>query len=458
MSDHDWRCRERLRMEDGTYELLPDSVIDAIVALWDALPDDAFSANRDLLEGTYVHMSKTRPYLVAYTENDVKGYADKQTIAKLGTYISKFWPDTKPEAISRIVALFKAEAAIGGPLEILTGDALVEAYKTGPASCMKKDAFPGLGPEQHPSEVYATAEGVGLAVLRDTNGRVNARCIINMKTKTYSRSYGYGGLLEVTLANNGYTYSVSCLEGVKLPLIWSNKYPGAILMPYIDGDAYCVDVDIELGICTISDEGYYSTNEHSCDVPPGILASYYMPAELVQCMCVFCDNYVQWRDAEDVTRVGDFVCRECLEQHFVRARVGGSRMEYIRTEDAEYYEDTYYDREALDAYGLVVTCDGEAAKLEDVIEYNDAYYLIADLDTYDLVMTIGGGVFTKDDTVEHDGKTYAKDELEEYGLELQADGTVFGINEVESIWQQEVMHYEYTTINADVSQTTWKHN
>lgn len=174
-----------------------------------------------------VHVSREDPTMVAYTPDRESGLRDKQLRISLGRLLLRLYPHAPDTAIASIVSDHEAE--INLQVEFLTdADAIEEAYKTGPQSCMSKP-FVGM---PHPSRVYASP-GIALAVLRK-NGKVSARCLVyehSPTDKRFIRNWGDNALRKKLMRMG---YKPGTLVGATLNLIkYGDHY---MLLPYIDGN------------------------------------------------------------------------------------------------------------------------------------------------------------------------------------------------------------------------------
>lgn len=221
-----WAVREHLRCFLGVYEM-PSEV------LWNT---------HHLPWWAGVHQSKDDPTLVAYTPDAAMGERDARVKIALGRLLRKFNPTMPDAELASLEAAYRGD--LSDEIEFITDEAaLVEAYLHGPSSCMSKNsAYFGLPEGQHPVQVYAGAPGVALAVLRDGDGRVNARALTYVNPsdpndKRFLRLYGDTARLERRLRRRGFV--CKSFVGVKLRAIpVRDQAPSdlqSFLAPYLDG-------------------------------------------------------------------------------------------------------------------------------------------------------------------------------------------------------------------------------
>jgi hypothetical protein len=154
----------------------------------------------------YVHISHLDPTAIAFTEDERKGEADRQTMMRPGKFLQKFLgagPQGLIEhgplagqspAISKMQIAFYADWHQRGSRppsdDVLTitedEDEIVRVYEDGPPSCMvgKSDWYV----EDHPVRVYAGG-GLAVAYLTSVSGEVIARALCWPKNEVFGRVY-----------------------------------------------------------------------------------------------------------------------------------------------------------------------------------------------------------------------------------------------------------------------------
>lgn len=225
-----WLMREWLRLYYGVYSTTSP--------LWNTtfhlrLADFAPHCARD----------GTDPSMIAFTPDPEAGAADKQLRTTLSKFVRKFCPSLPDHVLRDIEASHRAD--LSNEIEILTGvSEIVDAYLTGPSSCMSHKVSDYAG-KIHPAGVYA-APGMGVAVIRSADGRITARSVVyqnpdDEKDKRFVRVYG-DAMLQRRLLRNGYV--CAGLAGARLRRIDADpKVIGisratdtrmGLIVPYID--------------------------------------------------------------------------------------------------------------------------------------------------------------------------------------------------------------------------------
>ena len=209
-----WRERECERVRAGVYIPTPWSG-------YDRFPDH------------FAHMSVKQPGMIAYTENDEKGIADRQTTIKPGRYLEQFYSDWTKAVRDRYCGDCSAEFQT---LQFASTADEIEAVYTAdnaPDSCMSHglDEYSG---HCHPVRVYGGKHSdLVIAWCGDLDkDTVKARAICWPDKKRYGRVYGHESLLRSLLEAEG--YSNGSMKGAKVAAIKDDNGHGWI-MPYIDG-------------------------------------------------------------------------------------------------------------------------------------------------------------------------------------------------------------------------------
>lgn len=234
-----WRDREMRRLRDEKYAPIP----------WESLYIERLITNKRISEiadadkesKRFAHLSVKTEGKIAYTEDDRKGYDDRQTAITPGRYLQRFHPGIHQQCIDRFVSAIELQSKMPD-LQITTDpDEIVRIYRNGPVSCMG----PGYTWEYgHPCQVYGSVgdwqSDLAVAYL-GTLDDAKARAVVWPERKRYTRIYGNTSKLEMILTANGYTQHAS-LTGAKIRIIPAGHRSGIYLIPYIDGSDY-VGVD-----------------------------------------------------------------------------------------------------------------------------------------------------------------------------------------------------------------------
>lgn len=235
----DWRERERGRFERGEY-------IPLLSVLAGFAPKDHFA-----------HVAKKAPSKIAYTQNELKGRADKQSLLSIRSYIDLISPDHIDEDMRVYLERRQRDWAQEQSKELLfagpgtdkaTADLMESVYTNYSQeehgvsnSCMRYTAnnFSSIvdGRRTHPVRAYAGGD-LAIAYTVNEEGKTTARALVWPNIKIYSRVYGDDDTLHRLLKDRGYTKSsyydgnAESLEGAKLARIELDN--GGVLCPYLD--------------------------------------------------------------------------------------------------------------------------------------------------------------------------------------------------------------------------------
>lgn len=286
------------------------------------------------------HASEGDSSRIAYTQDEKKGEANRQTVTSIGKYLTRHWGGILPDhEIARIVA-----NNTGSGFEFRRGkEALRQAVQQGPTSCMKMSEHTLQRLGGHPYDVYEEQFGWHIAVRMDGRDIVS-RCLCcddeNGKrfVRTYSKpssdsSYSQrDNQMEEWLKRQGYTHADSW-EDSKVAMI-GLPHGGGYLMPYLDGD-----------VQQASARGYYflidSNGEFSCDHSDGTTADNRRE----------CEHCGDMHDEDDGFWIGpneDAWVGNCCEDEYTCVH-GPRRWQqyYINSSDAVEVNGEYYDSENL---------------------------------------------------------------------------------------------------------------
>lgn len=218
-----WRRRELGRLADDTYRRPPGW----IEAEW-YRPSVSYSH--------YLHVCRTDPRLIAYTQSSEKGRADIQTPIKPGRYLARFYPELTPTQVAEIVARYDAER-LPPQLQLATDpDDIVRVYRNGPRSCMAGSQCVG---------VYGAGD-LAIAYLEAVDDEITARALCWPERKVYGRVYGDAVRLVDALHAAGYAEAPDrAFNGARL---LKEQAPGeaahCYTLPYLDR-AYGVEIGDE---------------------------------------------------------------------------------------------------------------------------------------------------------------------------------------------------------------------
>lgn len=209
----DWRERERAKVRSGEYKRVP----------WD-LEEWAQRVAGD----HFAHVSTEDPSMLAYTESEAKGAADRQTRVRPGRYLKRYFGDVlSDEQIAKWAEYF---AAVNEPHTLrlaTTADDIEHVYVNGPRSCMAGEQ----STPEHPVRAYAAGD-LAIAYLAEGES-IKARALCWPERKVCGRIYGDAARLAATLERAGYTADNGRgFDGARLAKIELDC--GVYLMPYLD--------------------------------------------------------------------------------------------------------------------------------------------------------------------------------------------------------------------------------
>lgn len=275
-----WRARERQRMEDGTYTLLPEA--------WNLEP----------IADHFLHLSSTKKGMLAYTESPDKGERDLQTPIKPGAYAKRFYPHLDEKEVGRLSALVSCDGQL---MFADTAEEMRRVYMRGPDSCMS-GSFGEL--PCHPAEVYAAGD-LAVAYLEDDDNRIIARCVVWPEKKLFTRAYGDIEKIVSQLEAAGFKRGNHF--GARIRHV---EYGDCFVLPYIDechskcGDPACLCVTWKDGNLVISDRGYLANDTDGYIYGDGDDDCYAETSEN-QTVCDSCEDRVHEDDVFPVrTRYG----------------------------------------------------------------------------------------------------------------------------------------------------------
>ncbi len=168
-----WREREAARANQGVYQ----------APVWQR---ETFWARRaPALLDHFAHVAIDDPRMIAFTEDDAKGEADRQTRIKPGRYLKRYFSNVLDDKRIAYLAEWFAGGArppvnVSGGLELArTSDEIVDVYASDVESCMAYEKC---------VRVYGAGD-LAVAVWRDAEGEVAARCLCWPTRGVYGRVY-----------------------------------------------------------------------------------------------------------------------------------------------------------------------------------------------------------------------------------------------------------------------------
>ena len=240
--DENWRERELGRLNSGEYAPL--------------VPTLNYWSLR-LFPEHYAHNAKKKPELIAYTRDDEKGRADKQSLVSIETYVKMLAAKAEaggddPWHVSTVESLTRKQLDYARTFEktyqlATTPDDIARVYMEYDrnvdgvsSSCMRYglDHWPDVdGSGYHPASVYGAGD-LAVAYITNDDNKTVARCLVWPAKKIYSRLYAGNDALHRLLKNDGYSksyyydHSAPSLRGAKLLRIENDR--GNLMCPYLD--------------------------------------------------------------------------------------------------------------------------------------------------------------------------------------------------------------------------------
>ena len=213
-----WLMREYGRIETEVYPIATE-VIDSL----------------NVLNPQYaLHIAEEDPTQIAYTPDKSYGEADRQVRTGLARFITKYYPHLPDDYIRDLQAEHLSE--LDSTFEVLTGEDMIAVYTSGAVGACMSKADSSYHGQVNPTKVY-DVPNVGMAVLRDKDGKISARTMVYTPTpsdKRFIRCYG-DSKLRSKLERSG--YRAGTWHGVVFQTIpMGPSYADTYIMPYLDGE------------------------------------------------------------------------------------------------------------------------------------------------------------------------------------------------------------------------------
>ena len=327
------------------------------------------------------HISQGDRTRIAYTQNEIKGQKNIQTVTSVGKYLNRHFP--LPDHTIR--DLVSRHGSADTYKFVHTTAEMIYHLHRGPGSCMVWREDRGIrcddGVTRHPYETYDPKYGWHMAVRisgDETIGR--ALCMTNSDgTKYFVRSYarpanngGYSETdngMENWLHEQGYVKESYWRDGEKL------AYHGTcdvFLAPYLDGGDKRVSIDAGNKWVIVDSDGEYLCDQTG-GCPTDDSGDYF---ECEDCGDRTAEDDGYWVGRGDDTRV----CESCQENNY-RYAYGRRGNQYYVHEDNAIYVDSqseYYDVDYLDDNEIVELNNGDYVPLDEAIEVDGDWYHIED--------------------------------------------------------------------------------
>lgn len=382
--DPNWQLRESNRFYDGTYTGVPSN-----------FPVREYEH--------FVHMSRDRPGLIAYTESADKGELDRQTPIRPGAYIQKFWGDTFDQReIDQYIGLIEdMNPDLKPELSFATTAAEIEnVYVNGPHSCMgyEPDHFKSC---EHPVRVYAAGD-LAVAYIRRPSGTISARALCWPDKKQRSTIYGAARLLKPLLEAAGFQEDE--LVGAKMRLVRDGDN---VVLPYIDSTRRATVSDdgkhlviSRYGPIEADDTGGLSTLKISCSECEEAFEPEYGADLTLDHVCADCERNLEYfcdglgetidnsdRQNDAITMAnGDTWSQQYFDEHGAHCYYSGQA--YPRSDLMRVNEYTFMLKRYFHRHYFICSISGEAhAKRNSVTLYNGKLAAYENADYCDITDT-----------------------------------------------------------------------
>jgi len=329
------------------------------------------------------HESQGDRSKIAYTQNEVKGQRDIQTVTSVGKYLTRHF-DLPDHIIRDLVSRYGSAARFQF---VHTTAEMIYHLHRGPASCMVWGDDRGVkcsdGVSRHPYEAYDPKYGWHMAVRiegDDTMGR--ALCMtqpIDGK-KYFVRSYlrpanatSYSQTddgMDTWLKEQGYRKENYWEDGERLAY---HEAGDTFLAPYLDGGEKKVSIDGCNKALVIDSDG-----EYTCDQTGG-WPTYDNDEDYFE--CDDCGDRTSNDDGYWVGRQEDVqVCDCCRNDNYTYAYGRRRHQYYVHNDNAVYVESQsdYFDEDYLSDNEIVELENGDYEHMEEAIEINGDWYTIDD--------------------------------------------------------------------------------
>jgi hypothetical protein len=330
------------------------------------------------------HVSQGDRSKIAYTQNEVKGQKDIQTVTSVGKYLNRHF-DLPDHIIRDLVSRHGSSARFQF---VHTTAEMIYHLHRGPKSCMVWSTDHGIkcddGVTRHPYEAYDPKYGWHMAVRVEgdmTMGR--ALCMTSPMdgVKYFVRSYlrpsnesSYSQTddgMDTWLREQGYTKEGYWREGEKLAY---HPARDSFLAPYIDGGERCVAVNERERWLEIDGNGSWI-----CENTGGYATNNEEDEDRFECAC--CGDMTDDDDGYWVERGEDTrVCGSCFNHEYTYVYGRRGNQYHVHNDNAVYVESQseHYDEDYLNDNNIVELENGEYEQMEEAVEINGDWYHLDD--------------------------------------------------------------------------------
>ena len=327
------------------------------------------------------HVSQGDRSRIAYTQNEIKGQKNIQTVTSVGKYLNRHFP--LPDHIIRDLVARHGSAARYQFVHT-TAEMIYHLHK-GPGSCMVWRDDRGIrcsdGVSRHPYEAYDPKHGWHMAVRIEGDETVGrALCMTSPEDdkKYYVRTYarpsngGYSETdngMENWLAEQGYHKRDCWRDGERLAYHETSDH---FLAPFLDGGEKRVTIDVGNKCVAVDNDGEYVCDQTG-GCPTDDSGDYF---DCEDCGDRTDDDDGYWIGRGEDTRV----CESCLNNDYTYVYGRRGNQYYVHNDNTVYVDSQSesYDVDYLDDNEIVELNNGEYAPLDEAIEINGDWYTIDD--------------------------------------------------------------------------------
>jgi hypothetical protein len=328
------------------------------------------------------HISEGDRTRIAYTQNELKGQKNLQTVTSVGKYLNRHF--NMPDHIIRdLVARYGTASQF--KFVHTTAEMIYHLHK-GPGSCMVWRDDRGVrcsdGVTRHPYEAYDPKYGWHMAVRIDGDETVGRALCMTSPTdgykyyvRTYAKPASQGGYSETDnamenwLKEQGYIKDNYWRDDERLAY---HATSDSFLAPYLDGGEKRVTIDVGNKCVVIDGDG-----EYVCDQTGGCPTE--DNGDTFECAC--CGDDTDDDDGYWVERGEDVrVCESCLNNEYTYVYGRRGNQYHVHNDNAVYIDSQseYYDVDYLSDNEIIELECGEYAPMDEAVEINGDWYSIDD--------------------------------------------------------------------------------
>ena len=328
------------------------------------------------------HISEGDRTRIAYTQNEIKGQKNIQTVTSVGKYLNRHF-DLPDHTIRDLVARHGSAARYQF---VHTTAEMIYHLHRGPGSCMVWREDRGIrcsdGVQRHPYEAYDPKYGWHMAVRIEGDETVGrALCMTQpvdgkkYYVRTYARPSNNGGYSETDngmenwLTEQGYVKENYWEDGERMAY---HETCDSFLAPYLDGGEKRVTIDAGAKAIVVDSDGEYLCDQTG-GVPTDDSGDYFD--------CEDCGDRTAEDDGYWVGRGEDTrVCESCLSDNYTYVYGRRGSQYHVHNDNVVYVDSQSesYDVDYLDDNEIVELNNGDYAPLDEAVEINGDWFHIED--------------------------------------------------------------------------------